>query len=138
MEAADQLVHQMINIHTPKYKIFNIWPFGRLAVCFDKHGEALRWPGGLEWRTNLKAALFRQGKYEGTKDLGSGLVTNVGATALANEAVTLASPSGARINTLFLSNQHISGTGATAAAALDFKIQTISTNGGQTAVAGTP
>lgn len=127
----------MINLHIPKYKIFNIWPIGRVAVCFDRHGEALRYPGGLEWRTNLSASLFRQGKYEGTQDLGSGLVTNVGATALANEAVTLASPSGARINTLFLSNQHFSGTGTTAASALDFKIQTISTNGGQTAVAGT-
>lgn len=127
----------MINLHIPKYKIFNIWPIGRVAVCFDRHGEALRYPGGLEWRTNLSASLFRQGKYEGTQDLGSGLVTNVGATALAEEAVTLASPSGARINTLFLSNQHFSGTGTTAASALDFKIQTISTNGGQTAVAGT-
>jgi len=127
----------MINLHLPKYKIFNIWPFGRMAVVFDRHGEAMYWPGGLTWGSNLKASLFRQGKYEGTQDLGSGLVTDVGATALANEAVTLASPSGARINVLFLSNQHFSGTGATAASALDFKIQTISTQGGQTAVAGT-
>lgn len=127
----------MFNIHIPKYKIWNLWPFGRMAVVFDRHGEALRWPGGLEWRTNLKASLFRQGKYEGTQDLGSGLVTDVGAIALANEAITLASPSGARINTLFLANQHFSGKGTTAAAATDYKIETISTNGGQTAVAGT-
>jgi hypothetical protein len=126
----------MINIYTPKYRIFNIWPFGRVGVAFDRHGESLRYPGGLEWRTNLSASLFHKGKYQGTRDLGSGLVTNVGAMALAEEAVTLASPAGARINTLFLSNQHISGTGATAASALDFKIQTISTQGGQTAVAG--
>jgi hypothetical protein len=131
-----QLIKPM-NILIPKYRIFNIWPFGRLAVAFDRHGEALRWPGGLEWRTNLSAALFRQGKYEGTMDLGSGLVTNVGATAMSNEAVTLASPSAARIHVLFLANQHISGTGVTAASALDHKIQTISTQGGQTAVAGT-
>ncbi len=70
-------------------------------------------------------------------DLGSGLVTNIGAMALANEAVTLASPSGARVNVLFLSNQHATGTGATAAAVTDFKLQTISTQGGQTPVAGT-
>lgn len=126
----------MLNIHVPKYKIFNIWPFGRLAVSFDRHGGALRYPGGLEWRTNLSASLFRQGKYEGSVDLGSGLVTNVGATALANEAVILAGVSGAPINVLRLSNFHASGLGATAAAALDFKIQTISGAGGQTPVAG--
>lgn len=69
-------------------------------------------------------------------DLGSGLTTNVAALAHANEAVTLASPSGARINLMFLANQHFTGTGATAAAATDIAMQTISTQGGQTAVAG--
>lgn len=131
----------MFNIHVPKYKVFNIWPFGRLAVSFDRHGEALRWPGGLEWRTNLSASLFRQGKYEGSIDLGSGLVTNIGATALANEAQTspapLAGVSGAPIHVLKLSNFHASGIGATAASALDFKIQTISAAGGQTPQTGT-
>jgi hypothetical protein len=70
-------------------------------------------------------------------DLGSGLVTNIGAMAIANEAFSLAAPSGARINTLFLSNWHATGTGVTAAATPDFKLQTISTQGGQTPVAGT-
>lgn len=127
----------MLNIHVPKFKVFNIWPFGRVAISFDRYYGALYWPGGVTWGTNLKASLFRQGKYEGTLDLGPGLVTNVGATALANEAVTLAGVSGAPIHTLHLSNWHASGTGATAASVLDFRIQTISTQGGQTPVAGT-
>jgi hypothetical protein len=127
----------MINLHFPKYKLFNIWPFGRIGICFDPRGESLRYPGGLEFHTNLSASLFHKGKYEGTRDLGSGLVTNIGATALANEAFLLAGVSAAPVHILKLSNQHFSGIGVTAAAALDFKIGTISTQGGQTAVAGT-
>jgi hypothetical protein len=69
-------------------------------------------------------------------DLGSGMVTNVGVLALAND-YNFAAPSGAAINTLKLANYHVSGTGATAAAATDIKLQTQSTaNGGQTPVAG--
>lgn len=68
-------------------------------------------------------------------DLGSGLVTNVGVLALANDPF-LAGPSGAPISTLKLANYHATGTGATAAAATDIKLQTPSTNGGQTPVAG--
>jgi hypothetical protein len=57
-------------------------------------------------------------------DLGSGLTTNIAAQAHANEAVTLAAPSGAPIHVLFLANNHATGTGATAAAATDYKLQT--------------
>lgn len=115
------------------------FPFGlgRLGMCWERHGDATSFPGGLFWRSSLKADLFHNGVWQGSRDLGSGLVTNVGVMALANEAVTLASPSGARINVLFLSNQHFSGKGTTGAAATDIKIETISTLGGQTAVAGT-
>ncbi len=138
-----------------KSKILKLPGIGRLAVVFDPNGSATHM-GGLKFNTNLKAEVFRNGKpvearkvlksnwlhnmrlrNESLIDLGSGLVTNVGVMALANEAVTLASPSGARINTLFLANQHFSGKGVTAAAATDIKIETISTAGGQTAVAGT-
>lgn len=69
-------------------------------------------------------------------DLGSGLTTNVAALAHAAEAVSLAAPSGAPVHLLHLANFHFTGTGATAAAATDIKMQTISTQGGQTAVAG--
>lgn len=103
----------------------------------DPQGSADHFPGGISFHTHLAAQHMRDGHIVRSHDLGSGLVTNVGVLALANEAVTLASPSGARINTLFLANQHFSGKGTTAAAATDIKIETISTNGGQTAVAGT-
>lgn len=68
-------------------------------------------------------------------DLGSGLVTDVGVLALANDFAWPA-PSAAAINTLRIANNHASGTGTTAAAVTDIKLQTPSTNGGQTLVAG--
>lgn len=110
-------------------------PFaGRLHLAFERHGAAHA--AGLVFGTHLRADLFHKGKWQGYKDLGSGAVTNVGAMALANEAAVLASPSGARVHVLFLANQHATGTGVTGASALDFKLQTISTQGGQTPVAG--
>lgn len=113
-----------------------VWRRFGYALVHDPQGTAGHL-GGLLFRTHLSAEHMRGPELVKTYDLGSGLVTNVGVLALANEAVTLASPSGARINTLFLANQHFSGKGTTAAAATDIKIETISTNGGQTAVAGT-
>ncbi len=69
---------------------------------------------------------FYQHLYKGKKvlNLGSGLTTNIAAQAHANEAVTLAAPSGAPIHVLFLANNHATGTGATGAAATDYKLQT--------------
>lgn len=127
----------MLNLLIPKPWIINLGPLGRVAMVFDRKDGALWYPGGLAYRSNLKASLFRGGKYEGTMDLGSGLVTNVGACALANEASLLAGVSAAPIHTLHLANFHATGTGVTAASVLDFKLQTISTQGGQTPVAGT-
>ena len=69
-------------------------------------------------------------------DLGSGLVTDVGVLSLANDFAWPA-PSAAAINILRLANNHASGTGATAAAVTDIKLQTPSGFGGQTMVAGT-
>lgn len=111
-------------------------PFaGRLHVGFERNGANF-FPGGLVFNTNLRADLYRHGKWQGYKDLGSGLVTNVGVTALAND-FALASPSAAAVNTIKLINTHATGTGVTAAAATDIKLQTASANGGQTRVAGT-
>lgn len=94
-----------------------------------------RYPGGVEFHTNLTAELFSRGKSQGVQDYGSGLVTNVGVLTLANDwgwPVTNAP------NNLFrFLKYHATGTGATAAAATDIKLQTASTNGGQTPVAGT-
>lgn len=108
---------------------------GRMHLAWEREGGAMHM-GGVKFGTNLRADFYRHGKWQGFRDLGSGAVTNIGAMAIANEAILLASPSAARINTLFLSNQHATGTGATAAATTDFKLQTISTQGGQTPVAG--
>lgn len=69
-------------------------------------------------------------------DLGSGLVTDVGVLSLANDFAWPA-PSAAAINILRLANFHASGTGATAAAVTDIKLQTPSGFGGQTVVTGT-
>lgn len=109
----------------------------RLAIGLTRPEDAAEHFRGLDFRTNLRADYFHRGRHQGHKDLGSGLITNVATLALASEAVVLAAPSGARINTLFLANQHFTGTGTTAAAATDIKMETISTQGGQTAVAGT-
>lgn len=129
---------------------------GRLGFYHEKSGFGVGLPGGSRPRGHLSAQLIRDGKPVQVKDymsfwsrfwnningnsyeldLGTGLVTNVGVLAMAND-FAWASPSGAAINTLKLANYHISGTGATAAAATDIKIQTISTNGGQTPATGT-
>jgi len=77
----------------------------------------------------------RWGRVVDRCDLGSGLVTDVGVLALANDYLWPA-PSAAAINTLRLANQHATGTGVTAAAVTDIKLQTPSGFGGQTTVAG--
>lgn len=83
--------------------------------------------------TNL-TAFHRDGdgKMKHIHDLGSGLVTNVGVLALANDFNWAQNA-----QTLKLANNHASGTGTTAAAATDIALQTVSTQGGQTPVAGT-
>lgn len=87
------------------------------------------------FQTNLRA-VHRDplGRVVDVHDLGSGLVTNVGVLAMANDFAWSAQ---LNLATLALANQHATGTGATAAAATDFKLQTVSTQGGQTPVAGT-
>lgn len=69
-------------------------------------------------------------------DLGSGLVTNVGVMAMAND-FAWAAPSGASCATLKLQNWHATGTGTTAAAASDIALQTLASPTATNAVAGT-
>lgn len=112
-------------------------PFGagRLAIAYEREGSALWYPGGLGFRTNLRADLYRLGRHQGSHNLGSGLVTNVGVLALSQDFGWTATNA---LNSLFAKMKyHASGTGATAAAATDIKLQTASANGGQTPVAGT-
>lgn len=109
---------------------------GRLGLSYEKQGNAMQL-GGISFGTQLKARhLNRDGKLIDDIDLGSGLVTNIGVLALAND-MNWASPSGAAVNLFKLLKYHASGTGATAAATTDYKLQTVSTQGGQTPVAGT-
>ena len=107
---------------------------GRILLAYEREGAALH-GRGLKFGTNLRARLYHRGRDQGEKNLGSGLVTNVGVLALANDfgwSVTNAP------NNLFrFLKYHASGTGATAAAATDIKLQTASANGGQTPVTGT-
>lgn len=109
-------------------------PTGHLsAVVFDKDGNPKKAQDVMGFASrfwnNIKADARRI-------DLGSGLVTNVGVLDMANE-YAWANPSGSVNTVLALSNWHASGKGTTAAAATDLKIETISTAGGQTPVAGT-
>ncbi len=123
----------MLNILSRRRFRIRIPGFGQVGVCLDPNGVGAV---DLMFQTQLLATLISNGKVQGTRDLGSGLVTNVGVLALAND-FAWASPSGAAVNTLKLVNWHATGTGSTAAAATDFKLQTVSVSGGQTPVAGT-
>ncbi len=123
----------MINILKRTSARIRIPGLGQVGLVFDPNGAGRF--GVTDFHTQLFATLIRNGKIEGTKDLGSGLVTNIGVMSLAND-FAWASPSGAAINTLKLINWHATGTGSTAATTSDFKLQTISTQGGQTPVAG--
>jgi hypothetical protein len=111
-------------------------PFGagRLGLSYERRGEAMR-GGGMAFGTNLKASLYRHGRLLGTRDLGSGLVTNIGVLALAGDSQW---PQTSIVTNLFkLLRYHASGKGVTAAAIQDHQIETDSTFGGQTPVAGT-
>jgi hypothetical protein len=71
-----------------------------------------------------------------THDLGSGLVTNVGVLALANDFAWPTTGATIALNTLRVLTNHATGTGVTAAAVTDIKLQTPSAFGGQTLTAG--
>jgi len=96
-------------------------PTGHLsAIVFDKDGKPKKaaqtmsfW--GRFWG-NIRGGDQRI-------DLGSGLVTNVGVLAMANE-YAWANPSGTVNSVLGLANYHATGTGTNAAATTDLKLQT--------------
>lgn len=139
-----------------KSKSLKLPVIGRFGVQADRHGDGFA--GAAIFKTNLSVRVFDKDgnerkvrSYFGSNrfqkalnavlyrnqtllDLGSGLVTNVGVASMTND-FNWASPATA-INTLKLANFHATGTGVTAAAATDFKLQTVSTFGGQTPIAG--
>lgn len=101
-------------------------------MAFERNG-ALWYPGGMEFHSKLEAEVrSANGRLLEKMDLGSGVVTNVGVMALANDFAWAQNA-----QTLKLANNHATGTGTTAAAATDIALQTLSTQGGQTPVAGT-
>jgi hypothetical protein len=106
---------------------------GRLLYTKDL-GESLR-PGAMFFQSHLLAKLTRSDGSTHLYDLGSGLVTNVGVTAMMNDW-NWASPSGAAINTLKLQNWVATGTGSTAAAATDIALQTLAAPTTANAVSG--
>jgi hypothetical protein len=113
----------------------------RSLIAFRSHLAAThirrRPPSALERLFGWKGwKQLPDGRWVRKLDLGSGLVTNIGVLALAND-MNWASPSAAAVNLFKLLKYHASGKGVTAAAATDFKIETDSTVGGQTPVAGT-
>lgn len=105
----------------------------KIIVTRDR-GEGAMFAKGM-FATNLHA-LHRDGdnKIVGEHDLGSGLVTNVGMTSLAND-YAWASPA-LPINTLALAKWVGVGTGVTAAAATDIAMQTLAKPTETLAVAG--
>jgi hypothetical protein len=116
--------------------IVRIPGYGRVAIVPDRRGESLMFPGGVGFGTNLGLRhLDPKGRLIEERDLGSGLTTNIGVLALAGDSQW---PQTSIVTNLFkLLKYHASGKGVTAAAFTDIKIETDSTVGGQTPVAGT-
>lgn len=108
---------------------------GRLLVTRDPGSGTLL--AREYFATNLHA-VHRDptGRVLGEHPLGSGLVTNVGVLAMANDFAWPTTAATIALNTLRVANNHCSGTGTTAAAATDINLQTASGFGGQTMVAG--
>lgn len=134
-------------------KIFKLPLVGRFAVVGDRHGSAT-FVGDMGFQTNLSVKvldkdgnekrvkdyfgsnplqrlwykfLYRDGRT--TLDLGSGLVTHAGVRLMTQDTAVSAGAA-----TLNIMKNHGSGTGTTAAAALDTALQTAI---GTTATAGT-
>lgn len=106
----------------------------RLAFGLTRPEDAAAHFRALEFQTNLRADYYHRGRHQGHRDLGSGAITYVATLALASEGIALAAPSGAAINTLFLARHHFTGTGTTTdTLGTSIKMETISTQGGQTA-----
>src|SRR3954471_21796199 len=96
-------------------------PFGRVIFTKDKGDSTML--AREHFQTNL-CAVHRDGDgvVKDEYDLGSGLVTNVGVLALANDPFWSAT---LNLSTLGTQNFHAVGTGATSAAATDYQMQTL-------------
>jgi hypothetical protein len=132
-----RLLKSAQNPKKSKVYSFVIPKFGRFAYTRDP-GEAKLFMSQMI-STHL-GAIVRQpdGKIIDEIDLGSGLVTNIGVTALANDSNWTAETA-EPLNTLNVCKYINWGTGATAAAQTDWKLQTQAENeaGKKEAVAAT-
>jgi len=120
----------------PKTMILKIPGLGRFGIAWERNGEALFFPGGLAWKTNLSLVHFdSRHRLIEERDLGSGLTTNVGSLALANDFAWSATNA---LNSLFAKMKyHSSGTDTTAGAATQIKLGTAITTLTTNVVAGT-
>jgi len=118
-------------IHRAKTIVRN--RFGRLIWTKDP-GDSTIFANQF-FLTNLEARLFnKSGQMVERRDLGGGLVTNVGVFAMSNDFAWSAS---LNLSTLGTQNFIATGTGATAAAATDFRMQTLAAPTTTTGVTGT-
>jgi hypothetical protein len=124
----------MTKIPAPKInhsRSFRVPGLGRLWITRDSGDSTLM--ASEVFATNLTAFHFDgDGSIKHIHDLGSGLVTNVGVTALANDFAWAQNA-----QTLKLANWHASGTGVTAAAATDLALGALAAPTATSAVAGT-
>lgn len=91
-----------------KSKIISL-PFTRGALVWvpDKGGQSIRWPGGLEFHSNLKALwVDSRDRVKDEFDLGSGLVVTAGCVYLAADMAG----GGSDISAM---NWHATGIGTT-------------------------
>lgn len=107
---------------------------GFLGFVRDPQGSADDFPGGISFHTHLMATHMHGQDLIKEYDLGSGLVTNVGVLAMANDFAWSAQ---LNLSTIGLANQHAWGTGTTAAAATDIACQTLAAPTTTSAQAGT-
>jgi hypothetical protein len=107
-------------------------PFGRIIMTRDRGEGSLL---ASEVLLSNLCAVHRDGDgvVKDEYDLGSGLVTNVGVLAMCND---FAWSSSLNLSTLGTQNFHATGTGTTAAAATDFRMQTLASPTTTTAVTG--
>jgi hypothetical protein len=105
-------------------KAFNL-PFKKGRLIWAPERENALLAASEFFATNLRATKFDgDGKLVHEYDLGSGLVTNVGVLAMAND-FAWAGVSGAPVSTLAVCKFMATGTGTTSAAATDITLQTV-------------
>lgn len=133
IEMGGQLVPRLIRPRPARVFAGRIPGLGRFIFSRDR-GSALTTE---TFATHLHAVhRDGDGQIKDEHDLGSGLVTNVGVMALANDALW-AAPAGASGATLALQKWHAVGTGVTAAKATDIALQTLAKPTETEAVEGT-